>query len=137
QGQLSYNWSLSQGNTTLATGANHSFNFTPPDDGNFNVNLTVADNSPNSDSKSVGLLVKNQPPVLTVALDQTDDEGQSLNLTGNANPLLGLFVDDGKLDTHTATVDWGDGSPLQSAAVVESQGSGAILGSHTYSDDGT
>src|SRR5271156_2837906 len=53
QGQLSYSWSLSQGNTTLATGANPSFSFTPPDDGNYSVNLTVADNSPNSDSNSV------------------------------------------------------------------------------------
>jgi PKD repeat protein len=139
QGQLSYSWSLGQGNTTLATGANPSFNFTPPDDGNYSVNLTVADNSPNSDSKSIGLLVNNQPPVLVVAADQSVDEGQLLDLTGNVNPLLGLFVDDGKLDTHTATVNWGDGSPTESATVLETPGtgSGVLTGSHTYADDGT
>jgi PKD repeat protein len=136
QGQLTYDWSLTQGNTTLATGANASFSFTPPDDGNYDVNLKVTDNSPVSDSKSVALLVKNQPPVLVVANNQTVNEGQLLDLTGNGSPILGVFVDDGKLDTHTATVDWGDGSPVGPAVVSEANGSGAVTGSHTYADDG-
>src|SRR5439155_1625324 len=113
------------------------FTFTPPDDGNYDVNLKVTDSSPVSDSKSAMLLVKNQPPVLVVAADQMAAEGHVLDLTGNGSPLLGLFVDDGKLDTHTATVDWGDGSPVSPAVVSEANGSGAVTGSHTYADDGT
>src|SRR5262249_30656847 len=49
------------------------------------------------------------------------------------------FVDDGKLDSHTATIDWGDGSGVQPAdgvAEVIGTGSGVVLGSHTYAQDG-
>jgi len=51
-------------------------------------------------------------------------------------PALGLFIDDGVLDTHTATVDWGDGSSPEPASILEINGSGDILGIHTYADDG-
>ena len=60
--------------------------------------------------------------MLAVTDDQTVDEGQPLDLTGNGNPILGLFVDNGTLDTHTATVDWGDGSGVRHATVVERSG---------------
>ena len=45
---------------------------------------------------------------------QVVNEGTLLDLTGTGgHPVLGAFVDDGKLDTHTATVDWGDGTGTQ------------------------
>ncbi|MDZ7734206.1 MAG: PKD domain-containing protein [Acidimicrobiia bacterium] len=40
------------------------------------------------------------------------------------------------LDTHTATVDWGDGSPVEAADVVEEQGEGVVSAAHTYAVDG-
>jgi PKD repeat protein len=60
------------------------------------------------------------------------NEGQLLDLGGNGAPILGLFIDTGTHDTHTAKVDWGDGSGIQTPTVSEVAGSGAILGSHTY-----
>lgn len=50
------------------------------------------------------------------------------------------YQDPGASDTHTATVDWGDGSPVESAGVVPDPaepGSGRLTGTHTYADDGT
>ena len=40
------------------------------------------------------------------------------------------------LDTHTATVDWGDGSAIENATVIEAFGAGTLGGTHTYADNG-
>lgn len=45
------------------------------------------------------------------------------------------FVDAGVLDTHTVTVDWGDGT-TDAGTVVEADGSGVASGTHTYATPG-
>ena len=109
-------------------------NGTPSD--TFTVHVRLRDNGGDSTTGQTDLTVNNLNPVLTVATDKTVDEGQLLDLTGNANPLLGLVIDTGTLDLHTATVDWGDGSPIEAATVNEAGGSGSLSGSHTYADNG-
>jgi len=47
-----------------------------------------------------------------------------------------LFNDAGVLDTHTASIDWGDGT-VEPGAVAQGAGSGSVSGSHTYSGPGT
>ncbi len=51
------------------------------------------------------------------------------------------FTDAGILDTHEATIDWGDGTPPESAvvqtAVVDGRIEGTILGNHVYEDNGS
>src|SRR5205085_8039322 len=46
------------------------------------------------------------------------------------------FTDVGVADTHTATLDWGDGAVVP-ATVSEAGGSGTASGSHTYAAQGT
>ena len=46
------------------------------------------------------------------------------------------FTDPGTNDTHTATIDWGDGH-VTSGAVAESAGNGTVTGSHAYATDDT
>jgi PKD repeat protein len=41
------------------------------------------------------------------------------------------FTDPDALDTHTATWDWGDGTP-SAGSVTEASGTGTITGEHTY-----
>jgi len=80
----------------------------------------------------------NSPPVLVVPLNQNVNEGQPLNLSGTGGaPPLGLFVDSDVTDTHTATVDWGDGGATENATVSEVPGAGALSGTHVYADQGT
>jgi len=50
--------------------------------------------------------------------------------------IVATFADVGTLDTHTATIDWGDGSPLDSGVVTEVGGSGSVFGSHVYTHIG-
>jgi VCBS repeat-containing protein len=49
--------------------------------------------------------------------------------------ISGLFTDVGTMDTHMATVDWGDGT-ISEAAVTQSSGSGSFSASHVYADGG-
>ena len=104
-------------------------------EGVYEVSVAVEDSGGLSDTRSFFVTVENTPPVLTVALDQTVHEGSVLNLSGVGAPPLGLIADDGKSDTHTATVDWGDGT-VEPGTVLQGMGSAAIVGSHTYLEDG-
>ena len=70
----------------------------------------------------------NELPVVQVGQDITANEGEVLSLQ------LATFTDAGISDTHTASVDWGDGSGPE--AGVLDQGAGTVSGSHVYADDG-
>ncbi len=56
---------------------------------------------------------------------------------GSAVNILASFTDTDALETHTATIDWGDGTPPEAGVVSEADGSGTVSGSHTYSAIGT
>jgi PKD repeat protein len=137
-GTTTYQWTALTRQLTLS----HQYLDDGPSPGNgtlsdtYHVALTVTDNHPDSTSTTADVIVNNLQPVLNVADNQTVNEGQLLDLTGNGHPILGVFVDTGTLDLHTATVDWGDGSPLYTPVVNEAGGSGSLTGSHTYADDG-
>jgi hypothetical protein len=72
----------------------------------------------------VPVRVNNVAPVVS-ASDDTVHVGTAISLDSS-------FTDAGVLDTHTATIDWGDGSPVEVGAVVEVSGSGTVSGSHLY-----
>ena len=46
------------------------------------------------------------------------------------------FIDPGKLDTHTAVWDWGDGTTTTEGTVTETNGSGSAMGQHKYTAPG-
>ncbi|HVT26667.1 MAG TPA: PKD domain-containing protein, partial [Lacipirellulaceae bacterium] len=117
-----------------ALGGTHTY----ADDGVYTVTVKVFDNNGGSDTKSFNVMVQNVPPVLVTAPDQTVAEGHLLDLSGTGGaPPLGLFVDPGLLDTHTATVNWGDGSTTENATIIPGVGAGALGGTHKYAEDGT
>jgi hypothetical protein len=45
------------------------------------------------------------------------------------------FTDTGAADTHTATINWGDGA-TSAASVTETGGNGSVSGTHTYTATG-
>ncbi len=133
-GSLTQNTTIFAGVGAGALGGTHVY----ADNGVYTVTINVADNNGGADSDSFNVTVKNVPPVVVPAADQTVDEGHLLDLSGTGvAPQLGLFVDPGVLDTHTATVNWGDGSPTENATVFDGAGAGALGGTHTYADNGT
>ena len=102
------------------------------------ITVTLTDKDGGSTTESVSPKVSNVAPFLGPVLDRTIDEGGTVTLNPAGEPLLVAFVDIGSLDTHIATIDWGDGTPLESLLVTESDGlrAGRLDGSHTYADNG-
>lgn len=94
---------------------------------------TVVDDDRGVGTADTTIMVRNVNLILDLAGDQTVNEGTELDLTGGQ---LGSFTDSGTQDTHTATVDWGDGSGIQSVLVTETSGTGELSASHIYADNG-
>ncbi|HEY1378032.1 MAG TPA: PKD domain-containing protein, partial [Gemmataceae bacterium] len=74
------------------------------------------------------VLVQNLPAAVTAGPDRVAAEGQSVTLSA-------AFADPGVLDTHAATIDWGDGT-VEAGVVAEAGGSGTVAGAHAYRDNG-
>ena len=71
--------------------------------------------------------IPNNPPVVDAGPDESATEDVTFNLVAS-------FTDADVSDTHTAIINWGDGSPAQAATVTEPSGSspGVLNASHTY-----
>ena len=97
---------------------------TPPD--TYTVSVTVDDDGKGFDSASEDVVVNNVDPTLTAVADAT-------NFSGDIHAVSTDCDDPGTLDTHTATIDWGEvGGVPEGATVVEQDGSGTVSGSHQY-----
>lgn len=85
--------------------------------------------SSDHDPVVVGLDLVNYPPELDTITVSSNlvSVGTTVNTTVN-------FTDPDKMDTHTATWNWGDGT--SSGTVTEANGSGTVSGSHVYTTPG-
>jgi len=54
---------------------------------------------------------------------------------GSSVSLTGTFKDAGVLDTHSAVIDWGDGTTSK-ASLFDGRGTGSLSGSHVYTSGG-
>jgi hypothetical protein len=91
-------------------------------------------NNGGADAGSAYLFVPetvNAAPVVNAGPDQSATEDVAFNLTSS-------FTDADASDTHTATVNWGDSSPNQTATMTEPSASapGTVSASHTYHSPG-
>ncbi len=119
-------WDFGDGNTETGTlNTIHAYG----DNGLYQVILTVTDDDGGVGSDFLYVTVNNVAPSVEALEDQEMDEGTSVSL------VLASFTDPGWLDTHTATIDWGDGT-VEAGTVTEISGNGTVSGSHTYGDDG-
>ncbi|HEX3128889.1 MAG TPA: CARDB domain-containing protein, partial [Thermoanaerobaculia bacterium] len=103
----------------------HSF----PDDGSFTVRVCATDDDGGTGCDDVPAQVRNLVPVV--------EAGEKvLTAPGQPVPVHATFTDAGRADTHTATIDWGDGT-REAGVVAESNGSGTVTGTHTFTGDST
>ncbi len=97
----------------------------------FTVTATNAIGTSVASASSNAVTPANFPPVVTAEASLTTDEGSALDLT------VATFTDVGPVDTHTATIDWGDGSEVEAGTLAEVSNSGSVDGTHTYADNGS
>ena len=98
------------------------------DDSPWTVYLRVTDTTDlTSVEVSTDIDITNVAPTVEAGDDQTVDEGQLVSLDPAS------FDDDGVPDTHTAVIDWGDGT--WDNGTVD-QDADTVSGSHVYADNG-
>jgi hypothetical protein len=98
-------------------------------DGSYEAELCVTDDDGATACQGLPVSVANAAPVVRAEPDRAS--GAQVVLEGTT------FSDAGILDTHTATVDWGDGSGPQPAAVDSELGEGLVTAAHAYGGEGT
>jgi hypothetical protein len=91
------------------------------------VTITASDGS--TDTTTFDLTVENVAPSVTAS-------ARTVRVGASASIGATEFSDPGDGDSHTATVDWGDGSGVTPAIVVEIAGAGSVDGSHAYAETG-
>lgn len=125
------------GLTGTAAGVHHY-----ADEGTYTVEVCVTDDDdPTPQCTTQQLEVENVAPSLDEPVPAgVLDEGSVIALSAG-------LTDQGSLDAHRATIDWGDGSPLALARTVYASPptgppgtaagrEGTVTGAHVYADDG-
>jgi hypothetical protein len=94
------------------------------------VNNIITGVTPTLSPFAIGDLLNSPPSVDALTIDQTSPQIINTTINASAN-----FSDAGDLNPHTATWNWGDGNSTN-GVVTESNGSGSVTGSHTYTRAG-
>jgi uncharacterized repeat protein (TIGR01451 family) len=97
------------------------------DNGVYTVTLTVTDTLGAAGQDTLRVTVENAPPSLGPLSDQTLVEDTLLTVSVT-------YTDPGAADTHTAQIDWGDGTVT--AGAVDPL-TGVVSGSHIYATPGS
>ncbi len=98
-----------------------------PDEGGYIVKLCVGGRASTTACDTLKVTAQNAPP--RIAPQDPQQAG-----TGMPFALRVDFTDPGTADMHTATIDWGDETPVEAAGISENAGVGQILGSHTFAE---
>jgi hypothetical protein len=96
----------------------------------YTMTATITDNENLAGTGSTSVTVNNVAPVITARSSSNDKakEGDSITISAT-------FTDVGTLDTHTATVNWDDGT-TSNATITESGGSGTLSATHAIGAGG-
>ena len=121
---VSFSWDFGDENTSSEENPSYAYG----DNSTYTVTLTVATAGGSTDTVSHDVTINNVEPVVEAGADQTVDKRDEVNCNAT-------FTDPGQMDTHTATIDWGDGI-VEPGNVIEQEGSGTVSGNHTYTDYG-
>jgi PKD repeat protein len=127
--QVAYDWDFGDG-SPHGTGVNPSHIYTDNRPGGYSVVLTVRDAGGLAGTANATANIDNVAPTVGVITAPIDPLAVGQSVTASAS-----FTDPGTLDTHTGTINWGDGTS-SSAAVIEANGSGSAIGSHAYAKAG-
>ena len=122
----SFQWNFGDGATGDGAKPSHRY----ADNGSYTVTLTVAAANGLTSTATTMAMISNVAPTVAAITAPVDPVEVDASVVATAS-----FTDFGILDTHTASIDWGDGMS-SSATVTEANGSGSASGSHAYAAAG-
>lgn len=131
-GEVSYSWRLAsrQGPPVFLSSRTAAHpTFVAPDDGTYVFELTVTDGTGGSATDEVVVEVDN--------LDPTLDLTHGDSFAGGVTQVNATLTDEGWLDTHSAVVNWGDGTTTPVDVTTAGAGWGTFFGSHVYRQAGS
>jgi hypothetical protein len=99
------------------------------DNGAYTVTVSVRDDDGAVGTGTFVVTVNNAVPVVTAGAFQTPSEGATVRLAP------ATFTDGGSADAHTASIDWGDGTPPEAGSL--NQLGRRVSGSHVFTDNGS
>lgn len=119
QAGFTYSWSVTKDGAAYdASGAGTSFNFTPNDEGTYVVTLSATDDGSMTGSASTTAVVLDVAPTASIDSVTPAQTAPALFLPNEMITFTGSFTDPGTFDPHTATWDFGDGSPTATGWTV-------------------
>src|SRR5205814_2316897 len=127
---LTYSWDLDNNGSFETPGQNVIFSAASLDESSKTIVLQVCDNHNACATSNATVNVTNAS--MSVGTISAPSDPTSLNTAINTSV---SFTDPGTLDTHKSTWDWGDSS-TSAGTVTESNGSGSVAGTHTYTTAG-
>lgn len=130
---FTYGWTVAKDDVQFGHGSGPSFAFTPNDEGTYVVRLSATDDGGMTGVTSLTVMGVNVPPTATIggytaSAPLVIAPQESLTFSG-------AFTDPGKLDTHTVTWSFGDGTTSTSS--YGPGGSASLSASHSYATTGT
>ncbi len=128
-----FSWTVTKNGSPFTTGTGPSLVLTPDDEGAFVVSLAVVDDGQAGASTSVTINGNNVAPSAQIS---GLTHGTLVLVAHQPITFSGGFTDPGALDTHTATLSFGDGSPAQSFQ-FPAGASGTTSEVHLYASSGT
>jgi N-acetylneuraminic acid mutarotase len=103
------------------------------EEGSYPITVTIHhDSAPDATAKSTATVA--DAPLAATGQNFNGQEGISIAST------VASFTDadpNGTASDYTATINWGDGSPVSSGTIGASGSTFAVSGSHTYAEEGT
>lgn len=105
---FTYDWQVTLDGTPIASGNTATIEFTPDDDGTYDVMLQVTDDDGDSGSHMLSIVVANVSPTLVLNAPTNVHEGSVFTLD-----VSNLF-DPGNDTATLITISWGDATPMAS-----------------------
>jgi len=132
---FNYSWTVSKNgsSTSSAPVTGSTFTVTPDDEGTFAVTLTAVDDGGNGASVTATINGMNVDPKAVIS---SVTHSGILLLPYTPITIEGGFTDAGALDTHTATFNYGDSSPVDTTPYVAA-GQGDTTDVYAYKAPGT
>jgi PKD repeat protein len=130
---LTYSFDLNNDGVYEITGTAATVTRTWAQDGSYIVKARVSDKDGAHTDYTATIVVDNAAPVVSGFTSSAASFGRVSQ--GESVWVSGSFTDAGKLDRHTAVIDWGDGTTSK-VSVYGSNGRGGFFGTHVYKQGG-